>query len=72
TGRYLTPDPIKLAGGLNQYQYTPNPTGWVDPLGHNGNLYIVDGHHRAPAARRTHTKVSIVNKRYWPASQHFQ
>ncbi|WP_174823813.1 RHS repeat-associated core domain-containing protein, partial [Pseudomonas koreensis] len=32
-GRYLTPDPVKLAGGLNQYQYTPNPTGWVDPLG---------------------------------------
>jgi hypothetical protein len=24
---------VKLAGGLNQYQYTPNPTGWVDPLG---------------------------------------
>ncbi|WP_077430624.1 RHS repeat-associated core domain-containing protein [Pseudomonas sp. C9] len=139
-GRYLTPDPIKLAGGLNQYQYTPNPTGWVDPLGlsgncpppnkpgcsapddttgarvdegepalptiisgvdpgslkrthsiegktstkqveaiagkmqkkgydddwpidvveHNGNRYIVDGHHRASAARQTHTKVSIV------------
>ncbi|CAN7384125.1 RHS domain-containing protein [Pseudomonas sp. LjRoot277] len=33
TGRYLTPDPIKLAGGLNNYQYVPNPTGWVDPLG---------------------------------------
>ncbi|MEL1091261.1 RNase A-like domain-containing protein, partial [Pseudomonas sp. OB66] len=32
-GRYLTPDPVKLAGGLNQYQYVPNPTGWVDPLG---------------------------------------
>ena len=32
TGRYLTPDPIKLAGGLNSYQYVPNPTGWVDPL----------------------------------------
>ncbi|WP_440974304.1 RHS repeat-associated core domain-containing protein [Pseudomonas koreensis] len=32
-GRYLTPDPIKLAGGLNQYRYVPNPTGWVDPLG---------------------------------------
>ncbi|VVN02773.1 Putative deoxyribonuclease RhsC [Pseudomonas fluorescens] len=32
-GRYLTPDLIKLAGGLNQYQYVPNPTGWVDPLG---------------------------------------
>ncbi|MGF6314277.1 RHS repeat-associated core domain-containing protein [Pseudomonas frederiksbergensis] len=36
-GRYLTPDPIKLAGGLNQYQYTPNPTGWIDPLGLSGN-----------------------------------
>nr|WP_258014175.1 polymorphic toxin type 47 domain-containing protein [Pseudomonas asplenii] len=33
TGRFLTPDPIKLAGGLNSYQYVPNPTGWVDPSG---------------------------------------
>ncbi|MCD7041233.1 polymorphic toxin type 47 domain-containing protein [Pseudomonas sp. MAFF 311096] len=32
-GRYLTPDPVKLAGGINAYQYVPNPTGWVDPLG---------------------------------------
>ncbi|WP_371914542.1 RHS repeat-associated core domain-containing protein [Pseudomonas sp. 37 R 15] len=31
-GRYLTPDPVKLAGGINGYQYVPNPTGWVDPL----------------------------------------
>ncbi|NMZ50981.1 RHS repeat-associated core domain-containing protein, partial [Pseudomonas poae] len=32
-GRYLTPDPVKLAGGINAYQYVPNPTGWVDPRG---------------------------------------
>jgi len=32
-GCYLTPDPVKLAGGINAYQYVPNPTGWVDPLG---------------------------------------
>ncbi|MDM8180046.1 MULTISPECIES: RHS repeat-associated core domain-containing protein [Marinobacter] len=29
---FLTPGPIGLAGGLNNYQYVPNPTGWVDPL----------------------------------------
>ena len=33
TKRFLTPDPINLAGGLNNYYYVPNPTGWVDPLG---------------------------------------
>ncbi|WP_249126908.1 RHS repeat-associated core domain-containing protein, partial [Aeromonas popoffii] len=36
TGRFITPDPIGLAGGLNNYQYAPNPTGWVDPLGLTG------------------------------------
>ncbi|MFM5169662.1 RHS repeat domain-containing protein, partial [Aeromonas veronii] len=32
-GRFITPDPIGLAGGLNNYQYAPNPIGWVEPLG---------------------------------------
>jgi RHS repeat-associated protein len=139
TGRYLTADPSKLAGGLNGYRYTLNPTGWVDPLGladcpggdgckpaagdqdpaakvgvdegepssptiqsvdpnflnrthaisgkastkkvetiskdmrnsgyddsfpievveQNGNMYILDGHHRASAARQTGTKVTL-------------
>ncbi|OZO02467.1 type IV secretion protein Rhs, partial [Pseudomonas sp. IB20] len=36
-GRYLTPDPVKLAGGINAYQYAPNPTGWVDPTGLSAN-----------------------------------
>lgn len=31
--RYTTQDPIGLLGGLNAYQYCPNPVGWVDPLG---------------------------------------
>ncbi|MFJ7144576.1 RHS repeat-associated core domain-containing protein [Pseudomonas protegens] len=32
-GRFTTPDPISLAGGLNLYLYAPNPFGWIDPLG---------------------------------------
>ena len=33
TGRYVTPDPIGINGGLNSYRYTPNPVDYVDPLG---------------------------------------
>lgn len=32
-GRFISQDPIGLAGGLNLYQYAPNPLTWVDPLG---------------------------------------
>jgi RHS repeat-associated protein len=32
-GRFVSSDPIQLAGGVNLYQYAPNPTGWADPLG---------------------------------------
>ncbi|WP_234096843.1 RHS repeat domain-containing protein [Citrobacter portucalensis] len=33
TGQYVSIDPIGLAGGLNLYQYAPNPISWIDPLG---------------------------------------
>ncbi len=32
-GRFVSQVPIGLAGRYNVYQYTPNPTGWIDPLG---------------------------------------
>ncbi|MTB82159.1 hypothetical protein GKR55_16885 [Providencia stuartii] len=32
-GRFTQQDPIGLAGGLNLYQYAPNPLTWVDPWG---------------------------------------
>ncbi|HHW7298845.1 TPA: RHS repeat-associated core domain-containing protein, partial [Salmonella enterica] len=31
--QYLTPDPIGLRGGINNYAYAPNPLGYIDPLG---------------------------------------
>ncbi|EFO1363694.1 type IV secretion protein Rhs, partial [Escherichia coli] len=32
-GRFIVTDPIGLLGGINLYQYAPNPLGWIDPLG---------------------------------------
>ncbi|AZF13720.1 Rhs-family protein [Pseudomonas sp. R3-18-08] len=32
-GRFITQDPIGLAGGVNLYAYAPNTNGWIDPLG---------------------------------------
>ncbi|HGY2645482.1 TPA: RHS repeat-associated core domain-containing protein [Klebsiella aerogenes] len=33
---FISQDPIGLAGGLNVYQYAPDPLGWVDPWGLTG------------------------------------
>ena len=32
-GRFISKDPISLAGGINLHQYAPNPIEWIDPLG---------------------------------------
>lgn len=32
-GRFISQDPIGLVGGINLYQYAPNPVEWMDPLG---------------------------------------
>ena len=32
-GRFISPDPIGLEGGINLGSYSPNPIGWIDPLG---------------------------------------
>lgn len=33
SGRYLSPDPARLRGGISAYQYVRNPMQWIDPLG---------------------------------------
>ena len=32
-GRFICPDPIGLAGGINLGSYSPNPLMWIDPWG---------------------------------------
>ncbi|MCI2284316.1 RHS domain-containing protein [Colwellia sp. MSW7] len=31
--RFINQDPIGLVGGINHYQYAPNPVNWIDPFG---------------------------------------
>jgi RHS repeat-associated protein len=32
-GRFISPDPLGVVAGLNEYLYAPNPINWSDPLG---------------------------------------
>ncbi len=32
-GRYISKDPVGLAGGENLYKYNSNPINWIDPFG---------------------------------------
>ncbi|PDN50214.1 RHS repeat-associated core domain-containing protein, partial [Salmonella enterica] len=32
-GKFISGDPISIRGGINLYQYAPNPISWIDPLG---------------------------------------
>jgi len=52
-GRYLSPDPLGLAGGLNLYAYAgQDPIGQADPLGLFPSLAQLIGGHLGPQAAR--------------------
>jgi RHS repeat-associated protein len=44
-GRFISEDPIGLDGGINLFQYAPNPITWIDPLG------LALSHVRFPASK---------------------
>jgi RHS repeat-associated protein len=60
-GRFISPDPIGLAGGINLQRYAPNPLSWIDPLGWACWSTV----------RRNFWKAEVVKnpKKYSPANQ---
>jgi RHS repeat-associated protein len=57
TGRYLTPDPIGLAGGINLFIYTSNnPINFIDPWGLA--TYMINRQLGGKRAKHSHNQIS--------------
>ncbi|TRX72846.1 RHS repeat-associated core domain-containing protein [Pseudomonas mangiferae] len=62
-GRFVSQDPIGLAGGINNYQYAPNPVMWIDPLGLSGEKVVATKNRREALNKASdHAKVPRVSK----------
>ena len=48
-GRFISPDPIGLEGGINLGSYSPNASSWSDPLGLSGSPIVVIGEGQSAA-----------------------
>ena len=62
-GRFITPDPIGLRGGLNLYAYAPNPLSWIDPLGLSGEDIFIHYTDKAGFDRIMNTGVIEANSK---------
>jgi RHS repeat-associated protein len=58
-GRFTQPDPIGLEGGINLYQYAPNPLTWIDPQGLDWNYILTDRRGRAYYHGRASDKTTL-------------
>lgn len=58
-GRFTQPDPIGLLGGVNLYQYAPNPITWIDPHGLDWNYILTDKTGKAYYHGRASDKQSL-------------
>ncbi|EBU4591336.1 RHS repeat-associated core domain-containing protein, partial [Salmonella enterica] len=47
-GKFISGDPISIRGGINLYQYAPNPISWIDPLGLKPCARDIDGLRTGP------------------------
>ena len=70
-GRFVSQDPIGLAGGYNVYQYMPNPAGWIDPLGWckcdcgektDAEKRAIEIHQKVPEATQSRATIAYSNK----------
>ena len=52
--RFINQDPIGLVGGINHYQYAPNPVNWIEPMG----LLCKEGQAKVKAALDAKSEVS--------------
>ena len=63
-GMFTTRDPIGLMGGTNVFQYAPNPTGWIDPLGLRSKAYTCPDGAAKNALNSVQAKSIRLNKEY--------
>ncbi len=69
-GRFITQDPIGLAGGVNLYQYAPNPIRWTDALGWACELFrgVSANHPAIDDAKRGVARPGKIDSDISPAS----